>query len=177
MSRVYEALKKLEAERASSPSSSAVAIDTVRVEQFIDLQRGLLLAADAPDDLAGRLVHQVATFLDVPGAAVGMVQGRTYDVLATYGVAYHDRARHHREAIDEPDLASVLRTGRPLMRHYDAEGKTRMQELILPFQGDLPGALHLVIPEGAIFGHEKVNLARVFAGLIGIALANARATA
>jgi hypothetical protein len=177
MSRVYEALKKLEAERTPSASSSAVVIDTVRVEQFIDLQRHLLLAANAPDDLADRLVHQVATFLDVPGAAVGMVQGRTYHLLATYGVAYRDRARHDCEGIDESDLASMLRAGRPLMRHYDVEGETRMQELILPFQGDMPGALHLVLPEGASLGPEKVNLARVFAGLIGIALANARTSA
>ena len=173
MSQVYEALKKLEADRAAS-TGRAVALDAIRVQQFVELQRELLLAGGQSDDLPDRLVHGVATFLGVPGAALGLVQGQSYRLLATYGAGYEDRSRHDRAALGECDLAPALTRGHPVVRQHRVDGETIMREVVLPFNGEVTGALHLAFPEGASVGEEMVSLARVLAGLVGIALANAR---
>jgi len=173
MSHVYDALKKLEAERAA-PTGRTAALDAIRVQQFVDLQRELLLAAGQSDDLPDRLVHGVATFLGVPGAALGLVQGQSYRLLATYGAGYEDRSRHDRAALGECDLAPALTRGHPVVRQHRVDGETIMREVVVPFNGEVTGALHLAFPEGASVPEEKVSLARVLAGLVGIALANAR---
>jgi hypothetical protein len=177
MSRVYDALKKLEADRsrAATPSATpAAGVDAIRLEQFVDLQQRMLLAGARGPDLAERLVHGVATFLDVPGAAVGVVDGHAYRLLGTYGVGYEDRARHECAALEESELAPVLTSGRPLVRrHPDADGATR-REVVLPIRGAITGALHLTMPEGSGLSDEKVSLGRLMASLVGVALANAR---
>jgi GAF domain-containing protein len=60
------------------------------------------------------------------------------------------------------------------VRQHRVDGETIMREVVLPFNGEVTGALHLAFPEGASVPEEKVSLARVLAGLVGIALANAR---
>lgn len=180
MSRVYDALKKLEADRShlttaapATPAASPAGLDAIRLEQFVDLQRGLLLAGARAPDLPDRLVHGVATFLDVQGAALGLVEGRAYRVLATYGVGYEDRSLHECATVDGSELAPVLLGGRPLVRRHP-DGQTAGREVLLPIRGEVSGALHLTMPEGTTVGDEKVSLARVMASLVGIALANAR---
>lgn len=175
MSRVYDALKKLEAERAT-PARESAPLDTTRVEQFVDLQRRLLVdAADMdPDELPARLVHSVATFVGVAGAAIGVVEGGAYRLLATYGTGYEDRARYDRATLDDPELAPVLTAGRPVVRQHRLEGERTLREILLPIRGGVTGALHLVLPDGMTVSDEKVSLARVLAGLVGIALAGRR---
>jgi hypothetical protein len=176
MSRVYDALKKLEADRSrvtAPPPPAATGVDATRLEQFVDLQQGLLAGAD-PADLPDRLVHGVATFLDVPGAALGLVRDGAYGLLATYGIGYEDRSRHECDTIDGSELAPVLLAGRPLVRRHAGQGRAALREVILPIRGGVTGALHLTMPDDGTVGDDKVSLARVMASLVGIALANAR---
>jgi GAF domain-containing protein len=176
MSRVYEALKRLEAGREASQARPEP-VDTVRLEQFLDLQRGLLLTTERGADLPDRLVHRVATFLGVAGAAIGVVQGASYRLLATYGAGYEDRARHDHASLADSELASALSAGRPLVLQHPLGEGALAREVVLPFRGEVTGALHLTMPEGATLGDEKVQLARLLAGLVGVALANARQSA
>jgi hypothetical protein len=173
MSRVYDALKKLEAERAA-PAPQPAKLDTVRVEQFVDFQRSLLLATGSADELPERLLHRVATFVGVSGAALGIVRGSSYRLVATYGTGYEDRARHDCATIDSSELTPVLVGGRPLVRTHRLDGERTLPEIVLPIRGAVTGALHLVIADGMAISDEKVGLARVLADLLGIALATAR---
>jgi hypothetical protein len=175
MSRVYDALKKLEAERAAPPPEP-VKLDAVRLEQFVDLQRSLLLAASTGgiDDLPEQLVHRVATFVGASGAAIGTVAEGSYQLLATYGVGYEDRTRHECATIGSSELTPVLVGARPLVRVHRLDGDRTMREVVLPIRAGVTGALHLVMPDGMTMSDEKVGFARVLADLIGIALANAR---
>jgi hypothetical protein len=175
MSRVYDALKKLEAERAA-PAPAAAPLDPLRVEQFMDLQRSLLLdaASGRTEDLPDRLVHRVATFVGASGAAIGVVRLGAYRLLATYGAGYEDRARHECASLDSSELAPVLVSGRPLVRQHRLDDARTMREIVLPIRGAAAGALHLAMPDGTALSDEKVGLARVLADLVGIALTTAR---
>ncbi|HTD27365.1 MAG TPA: hypothetical protein VK649_10315, partial [Candidatus Elarobacter sp.] len=71
---------------AAARPALAAPFDALRVEQFVELQRDLLLVSGDPETLPERLVQRTALFLGVAGAAVGVLQDGLYTVLATYGL-------------------------------------------------------------------------------------------
>src|SRR5262245_4556397 len=158
-----------------APSSSAGApFDAIRLAQFLDLQRDVLLATGDPETLPERLVQRVAVLLGVPGAAVGVVQDGRYHVLAVYGVGAAHRARYDGLAADASELTPALVGSQPLVLP-DHDGGQPVRTLVLPFPAaETIGALHLVVPERAQPADDELQLARALAGLAGIALANAR---
>ena len=68
--------------------------DATRVEQFVELQRDLLLVGGDPETLPERLVQRTALFLGVAGAALGVLQDGRYTLLATYGLGPEYRVRY-----------------------------------------------------------------------------------
>jgi signal transduction histidine kinase len=162
--------------RTSSASSSATgaSFDAIRLEQFLDLQRDVLLATGDPETLPERLVQRVAVLLGVAGAAVGVVHEGRYRVLAVYGVGPAYRARYDGMAVDDSELAPALAGAHPLVLS-DCDGDVPLRTLILPFPAsDMTGALHVVVAERVQPADDELQLARALAGLAGIALANAR---
>ncbi|HJQ84438.1 MAG TPA: HAMP domain-containing sensor histidine kinase [Candidatus Binatia bacterium] len=156
--------------RAWRPDSGP-AFDAIRIEQFLDLQRDLLLASGDPETLPERLVHGVGAFLGVAGTAVGVVEDGRYRLLATYGVGPEYHGRWDGLSLRDPDLAGALGHTRPVI-HDDAGALTTV---ILPFRlADATGALHLVVADGRGVAGVDLELGRALAGLAGIALANAR---
>jgi len=156
--------------RVAAPPS----LDTVLVEQFLDLQRDLLLASGDPETLPDRLVQRLALFLGAVGAAVGVIHEGRYRVLATYGVGPDYRRRYDGMGLAESELAPALTGARPLVLD-DVDGDVPVKTVVLPFRlSDGAGAIHVVVPESAVPADQNLQLARVLAGLAGIALANAR---
>jgi hypothetical protein len=164
MSRIYDALKKLEVERGAAPPPPPPSFDPVRLEQFLELQRELLLLPDHPDVLPDRLVQAVAVFLGAGGAAVGVVRGGVYRILATYGVGQEWRAQYDGSEVRESRIATAFTNGRPLMMPRDA---------VLPFGGGEGGALHVIGRDGSALREGDIPQARALAVLVGVALANA----
>lgn len=171
MSRIYDALKKLEAGRGA-PAPRPGHFDAIRLEQLLDLQRSLLVRNDDAPDLPERLVHRVGSLLGVAGAAVGVLEDRSYRLIATYGVGYEEPGL----SASDSEVTPALTSGRPVVVHRRV-GDESMRELILPFGGGVTGALHLTIPESAVVADEELQLGRLVAGFVGIALANRRASA
>jgi hypothetical protein len=171
MSRIYDALKRLEAAR-EAPKPTAAPIDAIRLEQFLDLQRDLVGSGET--DLPDRLVHRVATFLGVDGAALGALEQGAYRLVATYGLGYDDRSIAEAAPLTQAELALVVTEGRPLVRERRI-GATPVEEVVLPFRGAVPGALHLTIPEETPLTDDKLQLARLLAGMLGAALGRAPA--
>ena len=158
----------------ASSSSAGATFDAIRLEQFLDLQRDVLLATGDPETLPERLVQRVAVLLGVPGAAVGVVQDGRYHVLAVYGVGEAYRARYDGVAADASELTPALAGSQPLVLR-DHDGRQPLRTIVLPFPAaETIGALHVVVPERAQPADDELQLARALAGLAGIALANAR---
>jgi hypothetical protein len=181
MSQIYDALKRLEAKRDAERRRSAplptAPLDAIRVEQFLDLQRELLFTGGQGRDLPDRLVQGVAIFFRVAGAAVGVMQDGLYRVLGTYGLGARDAERLRGHGAGDSPLAHALTTRRPLVLRH-TEGGTPVRNVVLPFQAhDFAGALHLVMPESEALSDEDLQLARAVAGMVGVALANARLSA
>jgi hypothetical protein len=146
---------------SDAPSSSAGApFDAIRLEQFLDLQRDVLLATGDPETLPARLVQRVAVLLGVPGAAVGVVQDGRYHVLAVYGVGEAYRARYDGVAADASELTPALAGSRlPVLRDHD--GRQPPPTLVLPFPAaETIGALHVVVPERAAGGRRAAARGR-----------------
>jgi len=159
---------------AAARPALAAPFDALRVEQFVELQRDLLLVSGDPETLPERLVQRTALFLGVAGAAVGVLQDGLYTVLATYGLGPEYRARYDRRSLRESALAPALGGGRPLVLD-DADRGVSVRSLVLPFRGaDLSGALHLVVAGTAPLAHPGLELACALAALAGVALVNAR---
>jgi len=149
-------------------------LDALRIEQFLDLQRDLLLTTDDPQRLAERLVQGVAIFLGVSGAAVGVVQDGAYHVLATYALGPEYRARYEGASLPDSALAPALASGQPLVLRDPLAGGTVLHTLVLPFQGrELIGALHLALGVGGGLADADLQMARALAVLTGVALTNA----
>ena len=150
------------------------ALDPIRVEQFLALQQSILTADVDPDTLPERVVQAVATFLGMPGAAVGIMRDGRYDVLAVYGVEPLYGAPGDTGSPRDAVLAPALTATRATILHPDQEsggGPT----VVLPFRnGDTLGALHLRLPDGHGVRDTDLELARALAVLTGVALANAR---
>jgi len=152
----------------------ASALDATRVEQFLVLQRELLLATDDPDSLPDRLAQGVALFLGVPGAAVCVTDDERYRVVGAWGVGPAYRRRYDGVPLRDSELAPAVGGGRPTIVH-DADGDTPVKTVVLPFRvGDASGALHVIHADDAVVADAELDLARMLAGLAAVALANAR---
>ena len=152
----------------------ASALDATRVEQFLVLQRELLLATDDPDSLPDRLAQGVALFLGVPGAAVCVTDDERYRVVGAWGVGPAYRRRYDGVPLRDSELAPAVGGGRPTVVH-DADGDTPVKTVVLPFRvGDASGALHVIHADDAVVADAELDLARMLAGLAAVALANAR---
>ncbi len=148
-------------------------LDAVRLEQFLDLQRALLLAGTDVETLPDRLAQAVSVFLGVPGAAVGVVCDGSYHLLATYGVGADYRNRYEAAVLRDSPLGTALLSGRPTV--LPAPDGERRQTLLLPFDGpELLGALHLVPEADRTLTEHDLGLSRVMTLLAGVALANAQ---
>jgi signal transduction histidine kinase len=153
---------------------TGASLDGIRMEQFLDMQRELLLGAGDPEGLPGRLVQRLALFLGAAGAVIGVLQEGRYRLLATYGVGPEYARRYDGLALADSELAPALAGPRPLVLD-DLDGGAPVKTIILPFRlTDGRGALHIVVPEHAVPADDNLHLARALAGLAGIALANAR---
>ncbi len=150
------------------------ALDLFRLEQFVDLQRDLLLARGDPESLPAQLVQRAALFLHAAGAAVGVVQENRYTVLATYGLGKEYAARYEGQPPGDSALAPALLGGRPLVLN-DVDRGVAVRTFALPFRDpESAGALHLVVEATSSLDDGELELARALAGLAGVALANAR---
>jgi hypothetical protein len=176
MSKIYDALKKLDADRLQAPVAAprTPALDMVRFEQFMDLQRDLFASGDAqaPD----RLVHAVGTFLGVDGAGLGLIEGGGYRVVATYGLGWQDETRRNGTSVETSELVAALSGGRPVVLNR-LDGGAPVRDVVVPIRGAVSGGLHLVMPEGRERSDENIQMARALAGMLGLALANARRSA
>ena len=167
-------MRQQENELAAAVPPQAPPFDALRVHQFVDLQRDLLLVSGDPERLPERLVQRTALFLGVAGAAVGVLQDGLYTVLATYGLGPEYRARYDRQPLRGSALAPALEGGRPLVL-ADADRGAPVRTIVLPFRGpDLIGALHLVVAGTAPLADPGLELACALAALAGVALVNAR---
>jgi signal transduction histidine kinase len=154
----------------ASPRAGPASLDATRLEQFLDLQRELLVGSAEATALAERLVQGVAVFLDLHGAAVGLVQDGAYRLLAVHGVGGDYAARYADATRRDGPLARALATARALVI-TEPDGAA---SLVLPFHAlDCAGALHLVSAPDRALGDDEVHLARALALLVGVALANA----
>jgi signal transduction histidine kinase len=155
-------------------TGTSSALDATRVEQFLALQRDLLLGSGDPATLPDRLAQSVALFLGVRGAAVSSFEDGGYRVLGTYGVGAGYLRRYEGTSLGGSELAPALAGGRPIVL-IDADGDTILRTVVLPFRvGESSGALHLVVEESATLSDERLELARMLAGLSAVALGNAR---
>jgi signal transduction histidine kinase len=149
-------------------------LDPIRVEQFLDLQRDLLVTSADPEGLAPRLVQRFAVFLRVPGAALGAVRDGCYRVLATYGMGRSYAVRYEARSPRDSELAPALASGQPLVLPEPEEADGPLQTIFLPFRTlESVGGLQLVVPAGGMFADEDLQLARALAVLAGVALTNA----
>src|SRR2546426_526950 len=152
---------------AAARPKSVAPIDALRVEQFVDLQRDLLLVSGDPETLPERLVQRTALFLGVAGAAVGVLQDGVYTLLATYGLGPEYRARYDRQTVRESVLAPALGGGRPLVLD-DTDRGAPARSIVLPLRGpDLTGALHLVVARTAPLA-DPLDAARLETGSLPI---------
>jgi len=150
-------------------------LDALRLEQFIDLQRGLLSGAWDPEALAERLVQGATLLLGVEGAAVGVVDKGRYRLLATYGLAVDHRAQYEARSVADPIAGAPLGAGRPLLHTFLNGGAPPPRGLLLPFELEgTSGALHLIFDAGRSLTDEDFELARTIALLVGVALTSAR---
>ena len=144
------------------------------MEQFLALQRDLLLGTGDPATLPDRLAQSVALFLGVRGAAVSSFEDGRYRVLGAYGVGAGYLRRYDGAPVDGTELAPALAGGRPIVL-IDADGDVLLKTVALPFrEAESSGALHVVVEESAVLSDEELELARMLAGLSAVALANAR---
>jgi hypothetical protein len=167
MSKILDALKRLENDRARAAVPGAP-LDVLRLEQFLDLNRRLLLRTESPERLPDRIVQAVGTFLRTGGVAVGLVRDGFYRILATYGRGPECWAEDDGRSLAESRLEPAISSGRPLVLRRETG-----PDLVLPFPKDCIGALHLLAPEGNPWRDEEINEARALAVLVGVALANA----
>ena len=174
MSKIYDALKKLEAARGSA-APRAAPFDPIRLEQFLDLQHGLVLGTPDPSEVPDRLVHAIATFLGVAGAAIGVLHEGSYRLVAACGAGYEGHVQP--PSLGEADLAALRSGGHPIVVRNRPGGTGPVSEVLLPLRGGVAGALHLILPEGSTIADETVQLARLLAGLVGPTLATATAGA
>src|SRR5581483_1984089 len=161
-------LRREEAAAGGSP------FDAIRLEQFLALEHDVLVAAGDPATLSDRLAQAVTVFLGVAGAAVGVVDGGVYRVLATYGVPRDYAARYDGVSIRVAPLESAFAGARPVVVDDDFAGAA-LRTFLLPFRGHvLAGALHVITAREAVPADDDVRLARALAELAGVALDNAR---
>ena len=104
-------------------------LDALRLEQFIDLQRDLLVSACDPEILAERLVQGATLLLRVNGAAIGVVADGRYRLLATYGLAVEHRAQYEARSVPDPIAGSPLGAGRPLLHTFLNGGAPPLREV------------------------------------------------
>ena len=166
MSKILDALKRLETERARAVPVAPV--DMLRLEQFLDLQRHLLLRTESPDGLPDRVVQAVGVFLRTGGVAVGVVRDGLYRILATYGRGPEIWAEDDGRSLALSRVEPAISSSRPVVLRRE-----RARDLVLPFPKDCVGALHLLAPEGDPWRDEEINEARAVSVLVGVALANA----
>jgi signal transduction histidine kinase len=156
------------------PAVQSLALDPARLEQFLDLQRGVLAIGADPRSLPGRLVQGAAVFLGT-GAAVGVVQDGLYRLLATYGVGADYAKRYDGVSLRDPTLFPALTGGRPLVLAERDAGSGPRATILLPFHAaEIAGALHLVPSPGEMLPEPELELARAITVLAGLALGNAR---
>ena len=150
-------------------------LDALRLEQFIDLQRGLIVSACDPEILAERLVQGATLLLRVNGAAVGMVADGRYRLLATYGLGTEYRAQYDGRSLQDSTVGTALAAGRPLVLAFLDGDATALRTLFLPFEpSEGGGALHLVFGTERSLTDDDFELARTIALLVGVALGGAR---
>jgi hypothetical protein len=167
MSKILDALKRLETERARAAVPLAP-LDVLRLEQFLDLQRQLLLRTATPEQLPDRVVQAVGTFLRSAGVAVGVVRNGFYRILATYGRGPECWAEDDGRTLALSRVEPAITSGRPVVLRRESG-----RDLVLPFPKDCVGALHLLAPEGDPWRDEEINEARALSILVGVAFANA----
>jgi GAF domain-containing protein len=167
MSKILDALKRLETERARAASPLAP-LDMLRLEQFLDLQRQILLRTEHPDRLPDRIVQAVGIFIRTAGVAIGVVRDGLYRILATYGRGREYWAEDDGRSLEQSLVEPAISTGRPLVLRREMG-----RDLVLPFPKDCTGALHLLAPEGNPWRDDEINEARALSVLVGVALANA----
>jgi signal transduction histidine kinase len=150
-------------------------LDALRLEQFIDLQRGLLVSAADPETLAERLVQGATLLLRVKGAAVGVVAEGRYRLLATYGLDAEYRAQYDGRSVQDASLGPALAAGRPLVLASLNGSAAALRTVLLPFElTDGSGALHLVFGDERSLTDDDLEMARTIALLVGVALGSAR---
>jgi signal transduction histidine kinase len=144
-------------EAAPGATLRATGVPGARLEQFLALQQDLLLSPDDAELLPRRLVRAVAAFFRARGVALGLLEEGRYRVVAVAG------------DVPQGALAPTLADGHP-----ETRGDGPERAIIVPMRvAGIAGGLHLVLA-GDDTADETVGLARVVAGLAGLAMATAQ---
>jgi hypothetical protein len=173
LSKLYDALRKLEAERAPGV---AARLDAVRLSQFLDSQDEVLRAGIDAAALAPRLAHAIATLLGLAGAAIAVVEHGRYRLLALHGVGGELLAADDGVLASDTGVARALETGSPIVVAPPEVGPV-VRRIVLPFRGDPSGAVELLVADDAAFSPDDVAVGRVLSTVIGMALSATRARA
>jgi len=150
-------------------------LDAVRLEQFLQFQRGLLTNGGDVVTVAGRVVQGVAHLLRVRGVAVGVLEEGLYRVLDTSGLDAAYRTRYDGRTLRESVLARALTAQEAVVVVEPGGLADALRTVALPFVGvEIAGALHLVIRADAALALEDLALGRALALLAAGALLAAR---
>jgi hypothetical protein len=171
MSKLYDALRKLESERTVSAGAVPRALDTVRLEQFLDLQSDLVRTARDAAAFAERLAHRITVVLGVAGAAIGVVHDGRYRLLGAYGAGRALFADDDGARAGETPFAVALAGGRPLVLP-PADLGLLARRIVLPFEATAAGVVQLLVAPDAALSPDDVALARVIAIVTGLAIAD-----
>lgn len=173
MSKLYDALRKLESERGAVAGAALHRLDAVRLDQFLDLQTELLRTAIDAETLAERLAHQMATLLRLPGVGIAVVEDGRYRLLAVHGAGRALFAADDGLRATETSVATALATGRPLVVPPPDAGPLA-RRIVLPFGAAVPGVVQLLVASDAALSPDDVALARVIAAVAGMAVGSAQ---
>lgn len=169
LSKLYDALRRLEAERAPVASTR---LDVVCLEQLLAVHDEVLRAGGSDLALASRLAHGIGTVLRLPGAAIGVLEHGRYRILAVYGAGRELLVADDGVPIEDTTIAGVLASGRPAVVNTPMLGPF-VRRLVLPFAGLRRGVVELLVGADATLSPDDVGLARVVAAMVGLALAAA----
>ncbi|HZP42140.1 MAG TPA: hypothetical protein VFD84_11615 [Candidatus Binatia bacterium] len=175
MSKLYDALRKLEAERGAAGIATPSRLDAVRLAQFLDLHDGLFRTPAGAEAVAGRFAHGIGRVLGLAGVGIGLVRGGRYRLLAVHGVARDLLAADDGLPPEDTSVAPALASGRPLVLGPSAVGLFA-HRVVLPFHAEAPGVLQLLVSADAALSPDDVALARVLAAVAGMAVGRAAAS-
>jgi signal transduction histidine kinase len=161
------------AQATPSGGPTAAPFPSLRLQQFLDIERAVLTTPADPATVASHLAQGVTLFLAATGAAVGLVDNGVYGLLAHYGLDQTYRRRYEGLRLGDSPLADLLHSSRPFV--LVEPPPQALHTLVLPLRAhDVLGALQVVHRADVVLADDDTQLALALALLVGAALVNAR---